>query len=615
MLRKAAGFLFLLAFALLLLISHPADAQQRFSELVGNVPVQDVRDVTPLKIPFITWGGDVATFHANGESLLTANGSTYQQMGLKLQLTPGDDFVKQVKQYLQGETPFLRGTLHMLGQASEVLGKDPRTKPVVILQLSWSAGDHVVARQNLKTLNDLRGKDRKIRIACQQGGPHVGLLYDSLTAAQIRRDEVEIVWVADLTGPNGAAEKFRTDPTVDACCVITPDMAGLTGGMDSIGNGAEGTVQGAHVLNSTQQMSRSIADVYAVRSDWFKAHRDLVEKFVAGYLKSSESVVEMRKGFEGTGKLTDEYRKLLTTAQSIFGTAVLPTLEADAHGLLLDCTFVGLPGQIAFFNDPGNLSGFDPVMKKTLDMATEWGYAGGRFGFEPAPFDYKKLAGLAGIKYAAPTAQSGRIAETLDFSPEAEMDDKTIVSFTITFEPNQSSFSADRYGAEFNRAIQSASTFGNAVVLIRGHADPTKTLQELVKSGEKKQLLKRSGQAGSFRYILEGRPLDMSETGKLVEMIKAGKFESTDIKPRETMQAALNLSFQRAEAVKSSLIEFAAQQKVNLDPSQVQPVGVGILEPLIPKPKNLDEARENMRVEFRIVRIPAEAIKESDFDF
>jgi hypothetical protein len=606
------GFAF--AWILATALGSVASGQERFSRLVGDISVQDVPESSPIKVPFITWGGDVATFHANG-GLETAAGSTYQQMGLKLKLTPGDDFVKQVKQYLQGETPFLRGTMHMLGQASEVLGKDPRTKPVVILQLSWSAGDHIVSRDKIKTLNDLRGKDKKIRVSCQQGGPHVGLLYDSLAAAQIRRDEIEIVWVPDLTGPNGAAEKFRTDPTVDACCVITPDMAGLTGGIDSTGSGAEGTVQGAHVLNSTQQMSRSIADVYAVRADWFKSHRELVEKMVAGYLKSSEKVVELRKGFDASGKLGDEYRKLLTMAQSIFGAAVLPTLEADAHGLLLDCTFVGLPGQLAFFNDPGNLSGFDPVMKKTLDMATEWGYAGSRFGFDPSPFDYKKVAELAGLKYVAPAAQSGRIAETLDFSPEAEMDDRTIVSFTINFEPNQSAFSADRYGAEFNRAIQSASTFGNAVVLIRGHADPTKTLQELVKSGEKKQILKRSGQPGNFRYILDGRPLDMSETPKLVELVKAGKFESADIKPRETMQAALNLSFQRAEAVKASLVEFASQQKVNLDPSQIQPVGVGILEPLIPKPKSLDEARENMRVEFRIVRIPAEAIKESDFDY
>ncbi len=55
-------------------------------------------------------------------------------------------------------------------------------------------------------------------------------------------------------------------------------MLGLTGGFDQKGSGAEGTVEGAHVVNSTQQMSRSIADVYAVRKDWYDANKDTVQK-------------------------------------------------------------------------------------------------------------------------------------------------------------------------------------------------------------------------------------------------------------------------------------------------------------------------------------------------
>ena len=275
-------------------VVFPCWGQQRFSDIVGSVQVGSISSAGTLTVPYITWGGDVATFHANG-GLDTKSGSIFDKHGLKLKLTAGDDFVSQVKSYLSGESPFLRGTFRMLGQASEVLGSDARTKPVVILQLSWSAGDHIVARESLKTLNDLKGKGKKVRVACQQGGPHVGLLYDSLAAAQLGRQDIEMVWVNDLTGPNGPAEAFRNDKSIDACCVITPDMIGLTGGIDSAGSGAEGTVRGAHVLNSTQQMSRSIADVYAVRSDWYKANRDIVEKFVAGYLKATQETVAMRE--------------------------------------------------------------------------------------------------------------------------------------------------------------------------------------------------------------------------------------------------------------------------------------------------------------------------------
>ena len=591
-------------------------AQQRFSELVGPLRAQPVPELSPLPIPYITWGGDVATFHANG-GLATGSGTIFQQLGLNIRLQPGDDFVQQVKDYVEGKTPFIRGTMRMLGQASEVLGADTRTKPVVILQLSWSAGDHLVAREKLRTLNDLRGTGgKKVRIACQQGGPHVGLLYDSLDAAKIRRDEVEVVWTKELTGAKGPAQLFRDDASVDACCVITPDLIGLTGGIESVGTGAEGTVAGAHMLNSTQQMSRSIADVYAVRSDWYEKHRETVEKFVAGYLQATQQVVALRKSFEDTGALDTKYRQVLTMAQSIFGKEVLPTLEVDAHGLLMDCNFVGLPGQFAFFEDRGNLTGFEPMMAKSLDLATGWGYASSRFGFDPPGLDLLKIAKLAGLEYVRPKAGGGRFSSEgiEDFPDSASLDERTIVSFTINFEPNEQQFSADRYGAEFNRAIQTAATFGNAVVVIRGHADPTKTLVEMVRAGQEKGIIKQSGTQGNYSYFLNGKPFDLTQTAQVVRLLQSGAFETKEHQPLRTAQAALNLSVSRAEAVKLSIVEFAKRQGVNLDESQIKPTGAGIAEPLIAKPTNMADARQNMRVDFRIIRVPAEALKESDFD-
>ena len=52
-----------------------------------------------------------------------------------------------------------------------------------------------------------------------------------------------------------------------------------------------------------------------------------------------------------------------------------------------------------------------------------------------------------------------------------------------------------------------------------------------------------------------------------------------------------------------------------MDKSQIQPVGVGVTEPIIPKPANMADAEKNMRVEFRIIRVKPEVMNESDFDF
>lgn len=592
-------------------------AQEYFSDLVGNVQVQSVAKGGAVEVPYILWGGDVATFLANGD-LKTKPSSIFQQSGLDIQLVPGDDFVGQVKNYMQGKSPFLRGTMHMIGLAGEVVGSDPRTKPVVILQLSWSAGDHIVARKGVRSLNDLKGK----KIACQQGGPHVGLLYDSLSAAKLNKSDVEIVWTKDITGPDGPAEAFRKDASIDACCVITPDMMGLSTGLNLEGSGAEGTVAGAHVVNSTAQMSRSIADVYAVRRDWYDANKEWVKKFVAGQLKATAQVVAMRKSFDETKKLSKEYEQLLSLSQRIFGKETLPTLEEDAHGLLKDCSFVGLTGQLAFFLDPKNQSGFKNKMEESVNLATSWGYAKNRTGYDPNNFvkpDYQKIAEISGLEYAEPkdikNFQGENNPESTDLFLGDNLDASTIVSFTINFEQNEKDFSSDRYGADFARALREASKFGNARVIIRGHSDPTKTLLDLVKSGLAKKVIQQTGTTGNYRYFLNGKPLDLSRTKEVLELVKGGAFGGGDPDPLITMQAALNLSKSRADAVYLELQRYAKQSQMNIDLSQIVPIGVGITEPIIPKPRNLEEAKENMRVEFRIVKVNPESLTPSDFNF
>ncbi|MFN6138459.1 MAG: ABC transporter substrate-binding protein [Planctomycetota bacterium] len=608
---------FLIVVSLALVTAPKSFAQELFSQLVGPIQVGPVESGPKasnktVQVPYIFWGGDIATFLANGD-LKTQQGSTYQQMGLDMQLVAGDDFVGQVRNYVSGKSPMLRGTMHMIGLAGEVLGADPRTKPVIVLQLSWSAGDHIVAKKGVKNLNELKGK----KIACQQGGPHVGLLYDSLAAAGLGREDVEIVWTKDITGPDGPAVAFKNDASIDACCVVTPDMIGLTSGLDATGTGAEGTVEGAHVVNSTVQMSRSIADVYAVRRDWYDANKEWVSKFVAGHLKATEQLVGMRKAFGETGKMSKDYQQILNLSQRIFGKEVLPTLEGDVHGLLLDCGFVGLPGQIAFFKQKSNASGFDEVMSRSINLATQWKYAKARAGFEPNDFDYKKLAQLGGIEYVEPTSveRFNPSAESTEMFLGENLDANTIVSFSINFEPNEQSFSSDRYGAEFLRALKQASQFGNAAVVIRGHADPSKTLMDLIKAGIAKGIIQQNGTQGNYRYFMNGKPLDLSRTKEVVDLIKNGSFGGGNTDPAVTMQAALSLSQARAEAVKKSLEKFAKDSGITVDLSQIVPVGAGIMEPVIPKPRNIDEAKENMRVEFRIVKVNPEALTPTDFNF
>lgn len=590
-------------------------AEQKFSDLVGNPQPGKVKNAQVLEVPYLTWGGDEGFFYANGGET-TQKGSIYANEGLNLKFVKGDDFVEQTKRYIKGETPFIRGTMAQMGMASEICGKNPETTPVVILQLTWSAGDYIVTRQGLKNLNDLKREGRKVKIALQQGGPHPGLVHEALEAVQLTKNDVEIVFVADLTGPKGPADAFRKDQSIDACCVITPDMIGLTGGLTNTGNGAEGTVKGAHVLVSTQSMSRCIADVLCVRKDWYDNNKATCEKIVGGYLKACVTLVEQRKEFEKTKKMNIAYKNTLTQMQKIFGKDVLPTLEVDAHGMLMDATFVGLDGNVSFFEDKGNLSNFERKQKSALDMAVQWGYAKDRSSMYASGLDYQKIAKIAGLKYTPPHAVTGRIAESTDLFPDSELDTRTIMSFVINFKANQNDFTIEQYGPDFDRAIKTASTFGNAVVMIRGHSDPTKTLVDLLKAGMDKGIITRQGDKGNYSYKLNGQPLDLSQTKNIENLIKSGAFDgSKEASPRDTMEAAQNLSAARAEAVKKTLTEYAKSKSFNLDLSQIRPVGAGISQPIVSRPKNIQDAEKNMRVEFRIVRVDAESLKPNDFDY
>lgn len=587
---------------------------QDFRAAIGNPPIGPVAKGNTLQLPYITWGGDVATFHANG-GLKTSSGSIFQKQGLSFDMKAGDDFSQQIKDYMSGKSPFLRGTFRMMGLASEIIGKDPRTKGVVILQMTWSAGDHMVAKKGLRTLSDLKGKT----IAIQQGGPHVGMLDDILKTAQLSWSDVQIIWAKDLTGsPDSPAEMLRNNPKVDACFAITPDMLGLCGGVDSTGTGAEGTVEGAHVLVSTAELSRSIADVYVCRKDFFDANRELVDKFVAGYLKGCEELLDLKHAYEEGGSAP--YESLLTMAQDIYGKEVIPVLE-EGHGLISDCTFALYPGNVNFFTQQGNLTGFENFQESALELAVSQGYAKTKMGLLPSGLDYQSDRFLNYLtKTKMERGERFRAEAVLEeielLSSGGELDDKTILSFTINFEPNQTAFSAVQYGAEFQRVIESSQRFGNAVIAIRGHSDPTKTLLDLVKAGSQKGILKRSGSSGNYRYSLRGRPLDLEATRDLVSLIEAGSFDgASDHNPRETMQAALNLSKQRSVEVLKAITDYASSKGVEMDASQIQPVGVGIREPFVAKPSNLNEAKQNMRVEFRIIRVPAEATNASDFDF
>ncbi len=535
--------------------------ERPFSKLIGKVTVKPVERGKTLRVPLITWGGDVATIYANGGHK-TAPQSIMARQGLSLELFLQDDFVSQVKDYLEGRTPFLRGTLGMINIAAEVLSQDPRTRPVVILQETWSTGgDALVVRSpDIRRVKDLEGKT----IVLQQYSPHLDYLDVLLRDAGLTWRDVNVKFVEEITLPpydtKGSildpANAMRNDPSVDAVMVISPDALALTSG-GKVGTGAEDSVKGARILVSTKTANRVIADVYAVRKDFLDAHRATVEKFVLGYLQGSEGVTKLVEEARSNPAPYREMTKL--AAQVIFGS---PQLKGEIAGLLSDCTFVGFPGNVDFFLNPHNLQNFENLNRRIQTFLVREGYAKRQVLLTHANWDYDRfkphLENVAGVELSRfkSQKQAQRIVEKVG-------DSTVLFAFSIQFEPNQKVFDETRYKADFDRALDLASRYGGAILEIVGHSDPMRVLK-LKKEKASPAIIKR------------------------------------------TERAAANLSLLRANEVKNAILAYSKKQGIKIDHTQIVTNGKGIADPLYPKPRTREEWLANMRVDFRLLNVEAE---------
>ena len=76
---------FFVAWSTIFFLSIPLIAQEPFAELLGPLKTGAVAKGGVVDVPYILWGGDVATFLANGD-LKTKPTSIFKQSGLDIQL-------------------------------------------------------------------------------------------------------------------------------------------------------------------------------------------------------------------------------------------------------------------------------------------------------------------------------------------------------------------------------------------------------------------------------------------------------------------------------------------------------------------------------------------------
>src|SRR3989344_1716795 len=211
---------------------------------------------------------------------------------------------------------------------------------VPIVQLTFSTGgDEIDVDESIKEVKDLAGK----KIAVQRCGPHIDFLAKVLDDAGLGPKDVQIQYTRELSVPsyfpNGIGvsplEALQRDPSIAAAALISPD-------------GVTARAEGKRRLVSTLEGQKIIADVWMVREDFLKQHPDRIEKFVRGYLRASDEVVQL---YNNRVADSARYNELLKASALILRDSESAT--GDIEGLLADATFVGVPGNIQFFNCQG----------------------------------------------------------------------------------------------------------------------------------------------------------------------------------------------------------------------------------------------------------------------
>jgi len=550
-------------FMLFLLILQVAYAQQ--VEYLSPKPMSQVVNVQvksftarTLKVPLITWGGDVAT-------ILTDMDGIFQREGLNVSLHREDNFAKQVEMCLSGETPYLRGTMGMINAAADAF-KAHNMELVVVYQLTWSVGGDAMVVRSGKKLNNVKN------VAVQLYGPHMDYAANLFRSAG-RLNKINFKWLKELTLPTyetggrivDPVSAFQTDSSLDATMCIIPDALMLTS-RGTAGTGAEGSVKGAKILLSTKTASRIISDVYAVRKDYFDSNRSSVQKFVHALMLGEEALRKLR---QNKSSQQAKYRQLLAKSADLLLGA--PQATADVEDLLADCEYVGYSGNISFFTGKGTTRNLKTLNSEIQKSFMDMGLVTKRVPVAAAEWNYATLA--SGLAYAKdiPTPKrkfdtqkvAAKVEKKISVEPTTWEEEGTLFIVEINFGPNQSDFPEADYAGDFQKALEIAQTYNGALIIIEGHTDP-------------------------------------------LGILKAKKNKEREQVITQMEQNAKNLSLTRSQAVRESFLGFCKKKKLVIDDSQFVPIGLGIGNPKYNPPRTKDEWAANRRVVFRIKQVEAE---------
>ena len=441
-------------------------AGDKDATLVGEAALPAVTGVsdyaTPMKngkpmveFPINVWPGWAPIIRANNGMEPNDGSLFFKKYGFYVNLSIVDDPVKARDLFASGHSHVLWGTLDMIALFAPALVRDSRTVPIVCQQVDWSdGGDGIVARGDVRTINDLRMKNGiKRKVVLAQNSPSHYFIMSLLLDAGVDPGQVDFRWAADAAS---AAKIFVQDSSFDAFVGWAPDIYTVAEGL-----------QGARLIVSTESANRLIADVWAVRNDFFRDHPDIVANLVRGIFE----------GVDMVRKDVDAAARLMSAAYSIPVEDCVAMIGKDGGIVDGDAHLANYRENSNFFLDPMNPSNFEVVWNRASTIYQSLGAIDA-----PVPAaKVKASAVLAGMseeyKDVQDLSQPVFHANAFFKTAEAETSEILTKAVIVSFEPNNTVLNVE-YDSTIPTVLEEigklAGSFGNAYIVIEGNTDASR---------------------------------------------------------------------------------------------------------------------------------------------
>jgi NitT/TauT family transport system substrate-binding protein len=405
-----------------------------------------------VQFPINIWPGWAPIIVANNGMEANEGSVFFKKYGFYVKLSVVDDPVKARDLFASGHSHILWGTLDMMALFAPELVKDSRTVPVICQQIDWSGGgDGIVARGDIRNINDFRMKNGKRRkVVLGQNSPSHYLVMSLLIDAGIDPAQVDFKWAGDAPA---AAKIFVQDKSFDAFVGWSPDIYTVTD-----------KVPGTRLVVTTGAANHLIADVWAVRNDFYRDHPDIVANLVRGIFDGIDMV---RKNVPAAAQtLSKAYNIPVEDCQNMIGKDG-GVAEGDAH-------LTNYRENANFFLDPMNPSNFEVVWNRASTIYKTLG----AIDTPVQPAKTKAAAILAKMSeeykevrdVSQPTFKPGALFKTA----EADSSEILTKSVIISFEPNKAVLNAE-YDSSIPATMEEigklAGAFGNAYIVVEGNTD------------------------------------------------------------------------------------------------------------------------------------------------